>query len=64
MADVLTPAERACLVEVLVYHQRVEDPPYTGVCACGWGVLGASHAEHVVEVFETSAAERLEARPR
>lgn len=59
----MRPAERACLVKVLVYHQSVEDPPYIGGCACGWHVLGASHAEHVVDVFEASVAERLEARP-
>lgn len=36
------------LVLVLVYHQRAEN---TG-CACGWFVLGASWAEHVVDVYE------------
>jgi hypothetical protein len=33
---------------VLVYHQRRDIEG----CYCGWKVLGASHAEHVVDVFE------------
>lgn len=42
--------DRAVLVEVLVYHQRLD----VGHCCCGWGVLGASHAEHVADVYEAS----------
>jgi 16S rRNA G1207 methylase RsmC len=48
--------DRAVLVEVLVYHQRTAD---TG-CACGWGVLGASFAEHVADVYEESVIARAE----
>jgi 16S rRNA G1207 methylase RsmC len=48
--------DRAVLVEVLVYHQRTAD---TG-CACGWGVLGASFAEHVAAVYEESVIARAE----
>ena len=41
---------RAVLVEVLIYHQRTN----TSGCHCGWGVLGASYAEHVADVYEES----------
>lgn len=48
----LTKEERAHLVEVLIYHQRMSD----GGCACGWGRrpehLGTSFAEHVVAIYE------------
>jgi hypothetical protein len=43
---------RAVLVQVLVYHQRLN----AGACACGWGQIGESHAEHVAEVFEMELA--------
>ena len=39
---------REILVNVLIYHWRTN----TSGCGCGWGVLGASHADHVVEVYE------------
>lgn len=42
---------RDVLIDTLVYHQRA-DVTY---CACGWSVLGASHAEHVADVFEESS---------
>jgi hypothetical protein len=48
--------DRAVLIEVLVYHQRIQS---TG-CACGWGVLGASFAEHVADVYEESVVARAE----
>jgi len=48
----LTVKQRALLVQVLVFHQRADYPPTVGACACGWRVLGASHAEHVVDVFD------------
>lgn len=41
---------RDVLVDVLVYHQRLD----AGHCGCGWSVLGASHAAHVAEVYEES----------
>jgi len=44
--------DRAVLVEVLIYHQRMEN---TG-CACGWLVYGASWAEHIAEVYEMTMA--------
>lgn len=40
--------DRAKLVQVLVYHQRTN----TSGCHCGWGVLGASYADHVADVYE------------
>jgi hypothetical protein len=40
--------DRPRLVDVLIYHQATA----TSGCICGWGVLGASHAEHVVDVYE------------
>lgn len=46
---------RPLLVEVLVYHWRTE----TSGCGCGWGVLGASHAEHVADVYEIAVGIRV-----
>lgn len=55
MSALPVPAyDRAVLVDVLVYHQ----PTSTSGCICGWGVLGASHAEHVADVYEESAIAR------
>lgn len=48
--------DRAALVAVLVYHWRTE----TSGCGCGWAVLGASHPEHVADVYEMELAERDE----
>lgn len=45
--------DRALLVATIVYHQRASIER----CACGWSVLGASWAEHVVDVYEMGAAE-------
>ncbi len=42
--------DRAVLVNVLVYHQRLD----SSCCACGWGVLGASFAEHIADIYEAS----------
>lgn len=50
--------DRAALVDVLIYHWRTS----VSGCGCGWGVLGASHAEHVADVFEESMAARDEWR--
>ena len=44
----LTKIERELMVEVLIFHQR-KDAQY---CMCGWGELGKSHSEHVIQVFE------------
>lgn len=44
----MTGYSRKLLVEVLVYHQ----PTSTSGCICGWRVLGASHPEHVADVYE------------
>lgn len=55
----MTEGERSILVAVLTFHTRVDRPPYVGVCACGWQVLGASHAEHVADVY-AQALERPE----
>lgn len=52
----MIPYDRALLTEVIVYHQAIAGPPpFLFTCGCGWCVLGASHAEHVVEVYESSA---------
>lgn len=53
MAD-RVPYDRTVLVEVLVYHW----PTATSGCFCGWNVLGASHSEHVADVYEASMAAR------
>jgi hypothetical protein len=43
--------DRAVLVHTLIYHQATS----TSGCHCGWAVLGASHAEHVADVYEAAA---------
>jgi hypothetical protein len=48
--------DRAVLVAVLVYHQRLAD----STCSCGWGVLGASFADHVADVYEQARQFGLE----
>ena len=47
--------DREVLVEVLVYHQR-KNSQY---CACGWGELGKSYAEHVADIYEMAIKERV-----
>lgn len=42
--------DREVLTTVLVYHQRAS----VQFCACGWGELGKSHADHVANVYEQS----------
>lgn len=46
----VVPYRRDVLTTVLIYHQRRDITS----CACGWSVLGASHAEHVADVYEAS----------
>jgi hypothetical protein len=41
---------RPVLVKVLIHHQRTD----SSRCACGWGVLGASFAEHLADMYEAS----------
>jgi hypothetical protein len=54
-SDAIEPLyNRAVLVEVLVYHWATK----TSACGCGWSKLGASHAEHVADVYEASVAVR------
>lgn len=48
------PYHRELLVAVLVYHQRTD----TSGCHCGWALLGASHPEHVADVYEQALNER------
>lgn len=45
--------DRELFVRVLVYHQ----PTNTSGCICGWAKLGASHPEHVADVYEMSYLE-------
>lgn len=40
--------DREVLTNVLVYHQRTS----IRGCRCGWAVLGASHPEHVADIYE------------
>lgn len=53
--------DRKVLVDVLVYHQRKNAQS----CHCGWGTLGASHADHIADVYEASVTGVIdrEARP-
>lgn len=46
--------DRAVLLDVLIHHQRRDN---TG-CACGWWILGCSHAAHVLDVYEASITGR------
>jgi hypothetical protein len=46
----VTPAERELLVAILVAHQRRD----ISGCICGWSVLGASHPEHIADMFEAA----------
>lgn len=46
--------DRGVLVNVLVYHQRVN----LRGCGCGWDALGRSHPEHVADVYEESIRAR------
>lgn len=48
--------DREVLTTVLIYHQRTD----TSGCHCGWAVLGASYAEHVVDVYEACMAARAD----
>jgi hypothetical protein len=41
---------RELLVAVLVAHQRAA----SDACACGWSVVGASHAEHIADKYEAA----------
>ena len=54
MTTAVTPLayDRRLLTTVLVHHW----PTQTSGCGCGWGVLGASHPEHVADVYEASLA--------
>lgn len=53
------PYDRAVLVDVLVHHW----PTSTSGCGCGWRELGASHPEHVADVYEQSVIARQMVRP-
>jgi hypothetical protein len=46
---------RPLLIEVLVHHQRAD----VSGCICGWAVLGASHPEHVADVYEVAVGVRV-----
>ena len=48
----LSPRARRTLLHTIMWHRRAGDR-----CACGWGQVGDSHAEHVVEVFEAELEE-------
>lgn len=59
----MIPYDREVLVTILVYHWPTE----SSGCRCGWNVLGASHPEHVANVYEESmtalVGRRKEASP-
>lgn len=42
------------VTQLLIVHQRAD----AGHCLCGWGVLGASYAEHVAKVLADDGAIR------
>ena len=42
--------DREVLVNVLIYHWRTN----MSGCGCGKGVLGKSHPDHVVQVYEAA----------
>jgi hypothetical protein len=48
------PYDRDTLVTTLVYHWATN----TSGCGCGWAKLGASHPEHVADVYEQSVASK------
>lgn len=48
----LTEAQADVLRQVLIYHPR-HTP---AACLCGWSVLGASHADHVIEIYQQCLA--------
>lgn len=48
------PYKREILVDVLVYHYRDD----IRGCGCGWAELGASHPEHVADMYEQSLRTR------
>ncbi len=50
----MTEYNREVLTTTLVYHKRKDIKS----CSCGWLVLGASHADHVADVYEESVAAR------
>ncbi len=50
----LPPFVREVMINVLIYHQ----PTNTSGCHCGWGELGRSHSEHIVEIYEMSILRR------
>jgi hypothetical protein len=41
--------ERHVLTAVIAHHQRTK----SNRCSCGWGVLGASFAAHIVDVYDS-----------
>ena len=52
----MTDYDRERLIQVLIYHQRLD----IGHCACGWGGrpqhLGLSHAAHIADIYEEEMA--------
>ncbi len=48
--------DREILTTTLVYHQRRN----SSSCHCGWSQLGASHAEHVADIYEESVTIRAD----
>lgn len=48
----VTPYDHETMVSTLVAHQ----PTDTSGCICGWAVLGASHPEHVIAMYEQVVA--------
>lgn len=54
--EVGTVFQRDRLIEVLIYHQRVDSGTHVGICSCGWGKrpeqIGRSWAIHIADVYE------------
>lgn len=40
--------DREVFITILIAHQRMEDC----MCLCGWGRIGLSFAEHLVNMYE------------
>ena len=51
--------DRDVLLTVLIYHYRKD----IGGCGCGYRELGASHPEHVADVYEESVRARTAVVP-
>lgn len=58
-----TPYVREHMIETIIFHTQMRDSS----CLCGFGKhpsqLGLSHAEHVMDVYETTVNTAVSPRP-